>query len=63
MRRLDFVEVPDDPCLFVHNSKPIMVFFYVDDIVLTSPEDLRQELYHIRDQLMKSYEIREIGPL
>ena len=63
MRRLDFMEVPDDPCLFVHNSKPIMAFFYVDDIVLTSPEDLRQELYHIRDQLMKSYEIREIGPL
>jgi len=40
-----------------------MAFFYVDDIVLTSPENLQQDLYIIRDQLMKAYEIREIGPL
>jgi hypothetical protein len=63
MRRLGFVEVPDDPCLFVHISNPIMAFFYVDDIVLISPKSLRQDLYNIRDQLMKVYEIREIGPL
>jgi Reverse transcriptase (RNA-dependent DNA polymerase) len=63
MRQLGFVEVPDDPCLFIHSSNPIMAFFYVDDIVLISPENLRHDLYDIRDQLMKAYEIREIGPL
>ena len=63
MRQLGFVEVPDDPCLFIHISHPIMAFFYVDDIVLISPENLRNDLYNIRDQLMKAYEIREIGPL
>ena len=31
-----------------------MAFFYVDDIVLISPENLRHDLYDIRDQLMKA---------
>jgi hypothetical protein len=38
LRKSGLNPVPDEPCLFIHPEKPLMVFFYVDDILLIGPE-------------------------
>ena len=32
LRRLGLIPVPDEPCLFVHPTKPILIFFYINNI-------------------------------
>jgi hypothetical protein len=43
-QKLGLVPVLDEKCLFVHPSKLIMVFFYVDDILLFGAKHLRPDL-------------------
>lgn len=38
--------VPDEPCLFT--SLHLIVFFYVDDIILVYPKHAREEANHLK---------------
>jgi hypothetical protein len=60
---LGFTPVPEDPCLFVHRTKPIMVFFYVDDIVIACDKAHVIEMHQVKQGLMDSYRLRELGEL
>jgi hypothetical protein len=62
LRNLGPREVSEQSCLFMSDDG-ILVFFYVDDIVLLcSPEKLPQ-LHKLREALMKKYEMRDLGEL
>jgi hypothetical protein len=45
------------------NDNDILVFFYVDDIVLLCRSGALLQLYKLRQALMQRYEIRDLGEL
>jgi reverse transcriptase-like protein len=60
---LGFTPAPDDPCIFIHEVHLIIIFFYVDDIVITFDKKYQQEFRTLRIQLASIYELRELGEL
>ena len=60
LRKLGLTPVPDEPCLFIHPTKLIIVFFYVDDILLMSSPSLNSELEELCRNLMEMYEMRRM---
>jgi hypothetical protein len=60
LRNLGLVPVPDEKCLFIHPTKLIIVFFYVDDILLFGARHLRSELETLCQNLMSTYEMRRM---
>ena len=62
LTELGLKAVPDEPCLFL-GPKQLMVFFYVDDIILIYPKHAREEATHLKQQLMQRYELRQMGAM
>jgi hypothetical protein len=60
LHRLGLKPVPDEPCLFVHPTKPIMIFFYVDDILLMATKPHLTDLEELATNLANIYEIRRM---
>lgn len=60
LRRLGLIPVPDEPCLFVHPTRPIMIFFYVDDILLMATKPHLTDLEELATNLANTYEIRRM---
>ena len=60
LQKLGLTPVPDEPCLFIHPTKLIMVFFYVDDILLMSSPSLNSELEELCRNLMELYDMRRM---
>jgi hypothetical protein len=61
MKELGFVACPEEPCLYVHQEKLIIVFIYVDDFLLISPKSLMTELSNVKASLMTKYDFRDLG--
>jgi hypothetical protein len=61
LRALGLTEVPDAPCLW--RDDRILVFFYVDDIVLLATPAHTAYLEQIERKLLQAYEIRSLGDL
>jgi hypothetical protein len=62
LRELGLHEISGEPCLFV-NDDGIIIFFYVDDIVLLCRPESLPQLYQLRTALMQRYEMRHLGEL
>ena len=62
LRDLELHEVAGEPCLFV-NSDGIIIFFYVDDIVLLCRPETLPQLRQLHTALMQKYEMRDLGEL
>lgn len=60
LRSLGLNPVPDEPCLLVHPTKLLMIYFYVDDILLFSPTHLLPDLEALCKTLMETYEMRRM---
>jgi len=60
LRTLGLVPVPDEPCLFIHPTKLIMVYFYVDDILLVGSKSLNSDLEALCKKLAEKYEMRRM---
>jgi hypothetical protein len=60
LRRLGLIPVPDKPYLFVHPTKPILIFFYVDDILLMATKPHLTDLEELAINLANTYEIRRM---
>ncbi|KAJ6041359.1 hypothetical protein N7460_006749 [Penicillium canescens] len=56
---LGFKVVQEDLCMFVRNS--IIVVFYVDDILIVSPRDAREEADDVAKGLSDAWELRSMG--
>ena len=54
--------VPDEPCLFI-GPKNLIVFFYVDNIILVYLKHTCEEATHLKQQLMQHYELHQMGPM
>lgn len=59
LQELNFIEVTD--CLQIY--KRILIFFYIDDIVLAFPPQESEKAHRIKDNLIKAYEIKIKGEL
>lgn len=62
LRELGLCEVDGEPCLFM-NTDGILIFFYVDDIVLLCRSDALPQLHNLRTALMQRYEMRDLKEL
>jgi hypothetical protein len=62
LRDLGLYEVSGEPCLFI-NEDGIIIFFYVDDIVLLCRSENLSKLHELRTALMQRYEMRDLGKL
>ena len=60
LRRLGLIPVPDKPYLFVHPTKPILIFFYVDDILLMVTKPHLTDLEELAINFANTYEIWRI---
>jgi len=58
---LGLEQIPEEPCLFPNGR--IIVFFYVDDIVLLARKKDKKEMEEIKAKLMAKYEMRDLGEL
>jgi hypothetical protein len=61
-KELGLKEVAGEPCLFT-NDGGVLVFFYVDDIVLLCRSAALPQLHKLRQALMQRYEMRDLGEL
>jgi hypothetical protein len=61
MEKLGFTQVPECECLFT--NKRIIVFFYIDNIVIIIYPQFRQNYFDFKAKLTKAYKIRDIGEL
>jgi len=57
--KLGLQQIPGQPCLFTNGN--IIIFFYVDDIVLLGRES--STLQQFKDQLLQHYEMRILGEI
>jgi transposase InsO family protein len=62
LKELGLKEVAGEPCLFI-NDDGVLVFFYVDDIVLLCRSGALPQLHKLRQALMQRYEMRNLGEL
>jgi hypothetical protein len=53
--------VPDAPCLY--SNEHLVVFFYVDDIVVMCKKQDKHKLHEFKRQLSKKYDVRCLGDL
>lgn len=60
LKALSLVPVPDEPCLFVHPTKPVFVFFYVDDILIVSHRTCTDEAEGIFKRLNERFQLHII---
>ena len=58
---LGLKQVTGEPCLFY--TEGIILFFYVDDIVMAYRPEKEAEVEEYVQRFMKMIEIRDIGPL
>ena len=61
LKGLGFKPVLEEKCILTNGR--IILFFYVDDIVILSPKEYRKEADEIVRKLMEKYEIRDLGDL
>ena len=54
--------IPGEPCLFT-NDDAVILFFYVDDIVLLYHPTKRETAQHLKWSLQQHFEIRDLGDL
>ena len=54
--------IPGEPCLFT-NDDAVILFFYVDDIVLLYHPTKRETAQHLKWSLQQRFEIRDLGDL
>lgn len=59
LHKLGLTMVPEDPCLFVRGG--IIIFFYVDDIIIVYHRSKHQEAIQLRHQLERHWELRDMG--
>jgi hypothetical protein len=62
LRDLGLSEIFKEPYLFI-NEDGVIVFFYINDIVLFYRPEVISKLYKLRITLMQRYEIRDLGKL
>ncbi|KID81860.1 polyprotein [Metarhizium guizhouense ARSEF 977] len=55
LEELGFEKVPQEPCCMMKNG--IIIFFYVDDIVLAYQKNKENEAKHLTDQLQRKYQL------
>jgi len=61
LKELGLQPIPEDQCLF--RNEKILVFFYVDDIILLGRKEHISELHRLKTLLMQRYEMKFLGDL
>lgn len=59
LTKIGLTQVPEDPCVFVGHG--IIVFFYVDDILIASHPSVKDEAANIERQLHQHWELTDHG--
>ena len=54
-------QVKEEPCLFINDW--LVVFFYVDDIIVLCHQSQLARMYAFKQQLTERYEMRDLGDL
>ena len=60
---LDYEAIAEDQCLFIHKRLFILVFIYVDDMVIAAREQDQHEIEALYEKLLEKYRLRRIGTL
>jgi hypothetical protein len=61
MEQLGFRPIPEYSCLYTNEQ--IIVFFYVDDIVIIVHPQYHSDFLDFKKKLLAAYEMRDIGEL
>ena len=59
LKELGLQPIPEEPCVFTNGR--VIVFFFVDDIVLLARKNDRKEMEDLKQKLMARYEMRDLG--
>jgi len=61
LKNLGFNKINEDQCLYIHPMSCIIIFFYVDDILVLSPQSAYEDSQTVIQQLQRTYEVRNLG--
>lgn len=61
MLKLGFTQSKEDPCIFIKGE--VILFFYVDDIIILYPTHCTQQWKTLHNELMAAFDIRDQGDL
>jgi hypothetical protein len=61
LTELGLTQIPESQCLFTNGH--ILVFFYVDDIVIISHPKHRAECQEFKEKLLQKYQFKQLGEL
>jgi hypothetical protein len=56
--KLGLTPIPEDPCIFIIDG--IIVFFYVDDIIIINHPEYAEEAAILDKMMKKQWEMREL---
>ncbi|KAJ6780944.1 hypothetical protein PWT90_01693 [Aphanocladium album] len=61
LTKLGFKAVPEDPCVMIKDG--IIIFFYVDDLVVLYPKHKQHQYEELHACIIKSYNVKYLGEL
>ena len=61
LKELGLTQVPESPCLFT--SSRLVVFFYIDDVVILYPLEYKADYITFKEQLLNQYKFKDLGDL
>jgi hypothetical protein len=62
LKDLGLHKISGEPYLFI-NEDSVIIFFYIDDIILLCRPEAISELYKLRIALIQRYEMRDLSEL
>ncbi|RKK11230.1 hypothetical protein BFJ67_g18113, partial [Fusarium oxysporum f. sp. cepae] len=61
LKDLGFQHCPDEPCILINNETQLILFLYVDDLLIIAQPEYLQQVNNFKAAVHRKYEIKDLG--
>ncbi|KAF6524751.1 hypothetical protein HZS61_010546 [Fusarium oxysporum f. sp. conglutinans] len=61
LKDLGFQHCPDEPCILINNETQLILFLYVDDLLIIAQPEYLQRVNNFKAAVHSKYEIKDLG--
>ncbi|KAF5561739.1 integrase catalytic core [Fusarium phyllophilum] len=61
LKDLGFQHCPDEPCILINNETQLILFLYVDDLLIIAQPEYLQQVNNFKAAIHSKYEIKDLG--
>ncbi|RKK19546.1 hypothetical protein BFJ65_g6263 [Fusarium oxysporum f. sp. cepae] len=61
LKDLGFQHCPDEPCILINNETQLILFLYVDDLLIIAQPEYLQQVNNFKAAVHSKYEIKDLG--